>query len=432
MDNSVNEYINHIKTTKLSTGTSGTMWIMDYEINNGEYPTKWYFGTNLHVADALTNSTQSISLVKLLESVGIKTTLKLTSMDKNFKKNIMSPKDGDFLLDNGLKTVYRGVDFLKQDPSDYLVDDQKNLYKNNKEFIDFAVIEIDFEKINFDDKNKTPQEFAKWLTNNYANRPDQQIKFKSKTYLNEYEQINVPIATSKDPNLTENWWTKKDELIVVGYPSAKGDYFLKQYVDDDQIKRQNEMGNFSLWTNSDYRFYDQLSKSESSNASSSIDEKSKRGNYLSYNIGYRTYSNKPGICDSFLTVPVTGSELYKSSDNNSYITMGLEYIIKHYAPVGGASGSSVRNQNNELVGVYHVSNATAHTGLAAAFRSEGYNYNGLFGEYNLPQYDLIYGGGKDQKNSYKKAMQELYGASNIKTNLFKDGVNAQTPDDFKF
>ncbi|UWV85010.1 DUF31 family protein [Mycoplasmopsis felis] len=50
-----------------------------------------------------------------------------------------------------------------------------------------------------------------------------------------------------------------------------------------------------------------------------------------------------------------------------------------YVPYGGASGSSVRTQNNELVAVFHSANESAKTGLAAAFRSEGYDYNGLFG-----------------------------------------------------
>jgi hypothetical protein len=106
---------------------------------------------------------------------------------------------------------------------------------------------------------------------------------------------------------------------------------------------------------------------------------------------------------------------------------------KHYAPGGGASGSSVRNQNNELVGVYHVSNNIAKTGLAAAFRSEGYDYGTLFdNQYKLPQYDLIYGGGADQRNSYRQALKQLYG-ENYQTALFNNGVgDNQIPEEFKF
>lgn len=104
---------------------------------------------------------------------------------------------------------------------------------------------------------------------------------------------------------------------------------------------------------------------------------------------------------------------------------------KHYAPGGGASGSSVRNQNNELIGVYHVSNNVAKTGLAAAFRSEGYDYGDLFdNQYKLPQYDLIYGGGADQRNSYRQALKQLYG-ENYQTALFNNGVgDNQIPEEF--
>nr|WP_307926785.1 hypothetical protein [Mycoplasmopsis bovis] len=55
------------------------------------------------------------------------------------------------------------------------------------------------------------------------------------------------------------------------------------------------------------------------------------------------------------------------------------------------------------------------------FRSPGKDYNKLFGNYNLPQYDLIYGGGKDQKNSYRQALEAKYKSNewkNFKTKLF--------------
>nr|WP_307921093.1 hypothetical protein [Mycoplasmopsis bovis] len=104
-----------------------------------------------------------------------------------------------------------------------------------------------------------------------------------------------------------------------------------------------------------------------------------------------------------------------------YVNYGLHLMPRFYAPYGGASGSSVRNKNNELIAVYHSSNDRAKTGLAAVFRSPGKDYNKLFGNYNLPQYDLIYGGGKDQKNSYRQALEAKYKFNewkNFKTKLF--------------
>ncbi|UWV86453.1 DUF31 family protein [Mycoplasmopsis cynos] len=39
---------------------------MDYALDStGTYPTKWYVGTNLHVAQALTNETNSFSIARL-------------------------------------------------------------------------------------------------------------------------------------------------------------------------------------------------------------------------------------------------------------------------------------------------------------------------------------------------------------------------------
>ncbi|UWV77494.1 DUF31 family putative serine protease [Mycoplasmopsis cynos] len=96
--------------------------------------------------------------------------------------------------------------------------------------------------------------------------------------------------------------------------------------------------------------------------------------------------------------------------------MSLGYIPKQYAPGGGSSGSSVRNQNNKVVGIIHAGTFTARASVAAALRSNGFNYQGLFGEYNLPQYDVIYGTGKDQKTHIvMKWKQHIY----LKTVLIK-------------
>ena len=52
----------------------------------------------------------------------------------------------------------------------------------------------------------------------------------------------------------------------------------------------------------------------------------------------------------------------------------------------------------------------------------------------MPQYDLIYGGGKDQKNSFRQTLKELYkNNSDFKTALFPDGLgDDKVPNEFKF
>nr|WP_272873011.1 DUF31 family protein [Mycoplasma phocoeninasale] len=422
--------------------TAGTMWIMDFALtNDGKYPTKWYFGTNAHVADALSDKTNRFNILKLLESTKILTKLRLAGLDDNFVRlSFKSKKNDNNVNGNGIKTVFTGKEFLSRNPVDYLTSSQKDKYKDAKDFIDFAVLEIDFDSLELEfaiinGENAISKyalsgpELAKFLTNNYAKDEKQQISFKSNSYLSDenYKKIDFPLSVK--PEEQNNWWEKYDELFITGYPSSREDYFLKPYVDDDQ--RKSAAIEFSLWTNSDYRFYDGLVPNDSG-VPSIPKSRTDRGNFLSYNIGYRTFNNKPGITDALISANRFGSKLYKDAENKEYISMGLHYSMRHYAPIGGASGSSVRTKNNELVAVYHTSNGFAHTGLAAAFRSEGFNYQNLFGDYNLPQYDLIYGGGKDQKNSYRDALKSKYGET-FKTNLFKNGVSdSNIPEAFKF
>nr|WP_307918793.1 hypothetical protein [Mycoplasmopsis bovis] len=71
------------------------------------------------------------------------------------------------------------------------------------------------------------------------------------------------------------------------------------------------------------------------------------------------------------------------------------------------------------------------------FRSPGKDYNKLFGNYNLPQYDLIYGGGKDQKNSYRQALEAKYKFNEwntLKPNYFRKRLSRKinVPKEFRF
>ncbi|MCF1355175.1 hypothetical protein LH651_02760 [Mycoplasma hominis] len=443
------------------TNTAGTTWIMDYQQrSDGKYPTKWYFATNLHVADALKQLTTSFTLLKLMDSAKIRTTLRLANLDENTYRFSFTGKDSTN-VSKGIKTVYTARDFLNSKPSDYLIKSQKEKYKDVEEYADFAVFEVDFEKLTLQSVSKNDlsensditknfsnldaHELAKALTSNYAQNKEKQIKFLSKSYLSNYQKIDVPLKANKE---NKEWWKNYDELFALGYPNSTQDFFLRRYVDDDQIKRRDEF-NYSLWTNSDYRFYDQLAVGENETPSFS-QSKTERGNYLSYSLGYRTFIDKPGISDVFLAQPGGMKQVqeekdgqkyqksvfsfYESSDGKTYMRMGLNYMPKHFAPVGGASGTSLRNQKNELVGIFYLSNIGAKTGLAAAFRSEGFDYKGLYGNYNLPQYDLIYGGGKDQKNSFRQTLKELYkNNSDFKTALFPDGLgDDKVPNEFKF
>ncbi|MCU9932968.1 DUF31 family protein [Mycoplasmopsis cynos] len=188
-------------------------------------------------------------------------------------------------------------------------------------------------------------------------------------------------------------------------------------------RNQNKKLNYELWINKDGQV--------------SI-KNNKDGNWLSYVLGYRTINDKPGIVDAFISAPKNGAK-FREYDGKQWVSVGLNYSPKHYAPFGGSSGTSIRNQNNQLVAVFHSANQNAGAGLAVAFRSQGYDYKGIFKgdskNYELPQYDLIYGGGKDQKEgaSYREAMKKLYESQNIKTYLFPNGfADDKVPEKFKF
>ncbi|QKT05250.1 Ig-specific serine endopeptidase MIP [Mycoplasma sp. OR1901] len=417
------------KFVNSSDVTAGTMWIMDYELpENGHYPTKFYFGTNLHVADAIKENRftgMSMTNVNKKAVTGDYSKVKVIPLDEE-KYNTASVKG------KAVRRIFDAKDYLNTKPSQYLIDEQKTKYEDVEEFLDFSIIEIDFAK--FDKQyldNKTPEEFAKWITNDYANWEEKdKVKFKSTSYLKDYNKINNPIYSQNfDLNTL-------DQLIILGYPKSKTttwlDWFIEQYEESDEIKAR-EYG-YSMWTNADGNFY-KLTVSEDG-FDKATKEKLDRGNFLSYNVAWRGFIDKPGVVDAFISSPTVGAKhvpfknLYVSNDDKKYILYGLEYLPRNYVPGGGASGSGIRTKNNEMVSVYHASFPGAKTGLSSAFRSEGYDYKGLFGEYNSPQYDLIYGGGKEQKNSYREEMKKK---GPKKTWLFKNGFEKENvPSEFQF
>ncbi|WFQ90055.1 Ig-specific serine endopeptidase MIP [Mycoplasma feriruminatoris] len=443
---------------------SGTMWILDYVIpeskngNDLKKPTKFYFGTNSHVAKAIKDNLSSMSLTRIDKNVAIGQTLKLNALDPNFKTFHFSDN-----LKEAINVIFHATDFIKEDqrPTNFLDSSQKDKFKNVGIYADFAVIEIDFEKLlnNFKSnsnvnslenngfwaqkeekeitveyKGKQINEIVSDITNDYASLDDnKKVKFKSTSYLDDNGYKDIERILRFNPKNKEELekFEKLESLYILGYPSAKNDYYFKKYEDEKQ--EEVKKFNFSLWTNSDQRYYEQVSKKEG------YPEKFPKylldkGEFLSYQIGYRSFIDKPGLTDAFLASSRVGNKLYKLN-GKEYFQYGLQIMPRFYAPSGGASGSSVRNNKNELIGVFHAANNSAKTGLAAVFRSPGYNYQGLFGSYNLPEYDLIYGGAKHQINSYRFSLYRKYkDQSGYKTALFQNGLDRENgiPKNFQF
>ncbi|MBU4692287.1 DUF31 family protein [Mycoplasma zalophi] len=422
---------------------TGTLWIIDYEIpEDKSYPTKWFFATNSHVAKLMSSPTfQGFALTRLNKDVGLNSKLRITGFDTHYKSFLFSGEN----IKNNVVKVYDALDYLKSSPKEFLAKDLKSRYDNVEEMADFAVIEVDFEGLIKDSNvqgvyqtvNFKPvvwtneaQALARDVTNDYYHLDEKKKShFISESYLKNYDKIDFPLIKYKNESSKQ-----VDELFALGYPVSNEDFFLRRYEDYQEFEAKQSY--HSLWTNSDYRFY--YAQTNGEDAPSNIEEnKLKRGNWLSYQIGLRSFANKPGINDAFIVSPIRGGKLYETYDNGQlkqYLNTGLQYMLRHYVAAGGSSGSSVRNQDYKIVGLHSTIIPAAKTDFVLALRSEGFNYKGAFGIYNLPQYDLIYGGGKDQKTSYRQALKALYDAKKLnKTWLFKQGFEENNiPQEFKF
>ncbi|WFQ95054.1 Ig-specific serine endopeptidase MIP [Mycoplasma feriruminatoris] len=449
----IKEYEKKRELKQFQTSEAGTMWIMDYLIEgNGKTPTKFYFGTNSHVAKALKDDLLSISLTRLNSNISVGQTFNLNGYDKNFTKFVFTPKSNKKITD-AVTTIFHATDFIKQEnsPLQFLESTQKKKYENAGIFADFAVVEVNFEKLLKDNDyahtvwseskeitssyEKERDKLISNITNDYAGNDSKKVQFVSESLLDDinYKKYDRKLDFDTRNSSEIDAYRKLESLYIVGYPTANEDYYLDQYEDENQLKTKRY--DFSLWVNSESKYYKKLANKEGY-TSSFKDYELEKGNFLSYQIGYRSFIDKPGLTDAFLAAHRVGKKLYKLSERNKeqpkeYFNYGLEILPRFYAPAGGASGSSVRTKENKLLGVYHAANGVAKTGLAAVFRSNGYDYKGLFGSYKLGQYDLIYGGGEDQKTgkSYREAMKSRH--NNAKSALFQKGFD-EVPDGFKF
>ncbi|QVK01697.1 lipoprotein [Mycoplasma mycoides subsp. capri] len=446
----IEEYKKKKNQTTLRASESGTMWIMDYIDENN--PTKFYFGTNSHVAKAIKDNLVSFSLTRLNSDINVGQTFNLNGFDKNFTKFVFEKNENKTKLNDAVSAIFHATDFIKDEsnPLKMLENNQKEKYKEAGIFADFAVIEIDFAKL----LNNSDYKYSIWseskeisnqyqnkkedlislITNNYA-KSNKQIQFESESLLddNKYKTFDRKLDFDPKKQNEVDEYTKLDSLYILGYPIAVEDYYLDKYEDYKQL--QNREYDYSLWVNSEYKYYKNLVKKEGT-PSSFKEYETNKGNFFSYQIGYRSFIDKPGLTDAFLAAHRIGKKLYTLDNNGKpkkYFNYGLEILPRFYAPSGGASGSSVRTKDNKLLAVFHAANNSAKTGLAAVFRSHGKDYNKLFGKYNLGQYDLIYGGGKDQETgkSYREALKEKYKDKNFKSALFKEGFD-KIPDQFQF
>ncbi|QKT05473.1 Ig-specific serine endopeptidase MIP [Mycoplasma sp. OR1901] len=408
---------------------SGTAFIIDYlePSDKNKYPTKFYFMTNYHVVNGFDlKNIKNISLARLNNEYNqLNKTLKVVGNDINIPKIYFNPTSYNKVVD--------GRDFLNTSPSQY----STNKDDKNQEYLDFAIFEIDFEKL-FNDQEQmyansflnanSAEELAQKVTNNYALLPeDKKIGFLSYDYLNEYSKMN------KDETNSNKLDSDKDQLYALSYPSTKtrhlNDFYL-ELNEEEKLKNSDQLedanSKFSLWTNQTYEYY---------NKPNLMSEISKdildQGGELSSTISMRSFKDKAGVFDKFIHAPSSTGKLFHSKDDGlDYYEAGLGYALKNYSPAGGSSGSSIRTKDNKLVSIITTGYARSMLSASLAIRSNGYNLEQLYGDYNMPQYDIIYGTGKDQKTSYREAIKSYLEKNSVqnKTHLFKNGFETENID----
>lgn len=414
----------------------GSAWLLDYQIpesiqsekqegntyNDSNYPTKWYLATNSHVMDDLITPNSPYEETRSEKEGKVTSVVKLTKLvspqfshTKNDKYiEPTGPQNPNYktyefyqLNDSGIieqnpaiRPVFLGFDYLKSQPSDFISnvpvideDVQKEWNKPVQEIADFSVFEIDFEKLT---GRNMPQGYdshklAKEFTSNYANWAlKDKYKIPEQSYLNRKNDLD----SAKVYNL--------------GFPSR----FTPNYPNGSQITDDRTKLYIDVPST--------LPEKEYENASSKFVKERH----------FNTFKNARGLMDSVLAFPDFGYKFQPPSVSLvaaggviPTIYQGLIYVDRNGDLDGGSSGSIFVDDDNYIQGIHFASDFTAHVGMSFSLLSEGYNYNGAYGVYNMQPYDLIRGGYENQKSSYLDQLRSLYKDSNIKTYIFNQGIN---------
>ncbi|UUD37379.1 MIP family Ig-specific serine endopeptidase [Mycoplasmoides fastidiosum] len=371
----------------------GTGWFLDYKLtNDGSYPIVWYLATNVHVAKNLYNDKSYGKYKQASEHNKLKTQhFRMTRFfgyqknnnipdysgadnDENFSRPPKvigyntTPTESNssvgFDLDH-VKLLYMADDFLKTRPHDFSPD---IFQESDEEFLDFAVLEVTFK--NADD--------AKFYTNDYANWGDKQWKFRANSYITDpslwrdpqFYVLGFPYQT--DLQIASNKPAYESSLLPVAYSV----YNKRKYPDEKIIDQGTPFSN-SRW-------------------STSVQ-------------GYE------GILNPALALKNVPFQIY----GKKHYFGGLSYAVRDAGLGAGSSGSMMVNKNREIFAIHHAEWNNGGIGISQALKSERYLYSNLK-NYYIPDYDIVHGGGLDQKTSYYQALLEHH--SDYKTHLFPNGL----------
>lgn len=362
----------------------GTAWILDYQKTDDKtYPLVWYFATNAHVARNLYNNQSYGNYGTRADATNLETIeTKLISFQKNLDGNFKEPHWTDNgrsdvfeanIAKNKAKVLYIGDDFLKTKPYDFF----PNKYgSDDEEVADFAVIEITFDN----------EEQAKKTTHNYANwSDDQKWKFRKMSYL-------ANPAKADDP-----------KFYVAGFPAAGKGTTGKE---NPLIRNNKRDSQNSLNPNLD----------ENVKISNEIQQNGSPFSNSRYHTNFEGYK---GIIDPSISISNLSFDVY----GKKYFINGLSYALRDATMGEGSSGSMVVNRDNEIVAIHFGEWEDSDVGISMALVSERYIFSNIQDKY-IPEYDLINGGGADQKTSYKDALKAAKKSNNnFKSYLFPEGLN---------
>ena len=384
------------------TEQTGTAWILDYKLTDDEsYPLTWYFGTNAHVIDDLRVDNEPIYKEKFATWDPVNNRYRAENTRRMFIYEVFNPQaqteyrdsnsggwdfemiqlndpskediywnkqEGYFLKNPPVKTIFQGFDFLSTSPSQFSA---VNPWRNKEEYADFGVFELTF----------ATEAQARKVTNNYAEWPEEQ-KFKYRST----DLVSHPEHTPK-------------QVFEVGYPT------------DGAVR--------NVATNTNKLLFDQGQTVQT--------------NALTQSPNYSTWTHVAGRFDAHIAMSDFGysyewmdnsqTDINKVKTSTPYVGYGLIYGAEGSNMRGGSSGALSVDQDGYAIGIHYASDNNSAMGGTQAFVSEGYDYKGYYGNYNLPAYDLIRGGGQLQKASYYDNMVKIYGKDpNFKTRLFPRGL----------
>ena len=379
----------------------GTGWLFDYQIDNSSDDITCYFGTNLHVADALRNPYDNPSYVpeNLKNVTNFASGELLTTRFFYLGKYEVDPTKSLIATPVDI-TYYRIGSFDPKTPTKSSLPKTQfaatNFYSNNvtlydskrqNYYVDFAVLSMTF--------NKNDLIYQNWIANS-INTLHALVGTNNTYYVNKLfplEAINHTFLYSH-------------KSYIAGYPYNKyATYFAYPYL--------NIIYGSGFWS-----------------INQPIDSKNENAE-IKYEGQPYDISMQSSIANGFPTL-MPGVYFPQLLDwkleyhDVSYFQEGIGYVIHNSNLSGGSSGSLNINQNNQIMGIYFgtwtykTSNGDEHEvpyGLSQALRTSNsiQASNSITSKVIMNGYDLI-SGNENTAKSYKSSLQ------NVKTWLFSQNV----------